>query len=45
MKNYFKKIDRIIEKALLNYIEKLTQSLYPKENRGDDDDDEPILFI
>jgi|GEM_PF-2218368 len=42
-------IDTYLEKKLLNYIDKVTNTLYPKPHLMDDDveddDDEPILFI
>lgn len=48
MKNY---INQYLEKILLNYIDKLTRSFYPKnknieqEYKDSEDDDDPILFI
>ena len=47
MKNYLKKINNYLEKNFLNYIEKVSGTLYPKPHlkEDDDDDDEPILFI
>ncbi|MGY5352206.1 hypothetical protein ACXGQW_06550 [Wenyingzhuangia sp. IMCC45533] len=51
MKNYSQKINQYIERKLLNYIDKLTRSFYPKEinieseYRDAEDDEDPILFL
>ena len=43
----FNKIDNQLHKAAIKYIEKSTNTFYPKPDikENDEDDDEPILFI
>ncbi len=47
MKTILNKLNIYIEKKLLNYIDRVSGTLYPKPHlkEDDDDDDEPILFI
>ena len=51
MKNYIKTLNNFFEKAALNYIDKVTRTLYPKQKpieatyKENEDDDDPILFI
>lgn len=40
--------ERILESNLLKYLDKVTNTLYPKphlKEEDDDEDDDPILFI
>lgn len=40
--------EAFLDRNLLNYLEKVSKTLYPKPHLTDDDnddDDEPILFI
>ena len=48
--NFLTKIDNLLTKASLNYIHKVSGTLYPKthlkdDEEEDDKDDEPFLFI
>lgn len=51
MKSILEKVNQYIEQQLLNYIDRVTGTLYPKqkeieaEYKEDDDDEDPILFI
>lgn len=45
MKTILKKVNNYIEKSLLNYIDKVTKTLYPKPHlKEEEDDNEPTLF-
>lgn len=48
IKRILQQADTYLEKNLLNYIDKVTNTLYPKphlKEEKDEDDDDPILFI
>ena len=47
IKKILTKTDEFLERRLLNYIGKVSNTLYPKSHLKDDDedDDDPILFI